>query len=268
VKVIRYLAGAVLLSGPVGCAAESVALEEVTLRQEEQAQSPSGDFAGSYSDCDEFAGLGLVPLANVASYVPAGYTIIEAGPGLAIVVAQAGSCATIEVDGADAAPGIFAQFGVAVIPPDGTGNGNFYQIMFSTNHLRLAQRMKNSGAEAHFSPLLSYELTHSPDSLEVTVPQFPPLGWMVSGPVTFPDPTAPPNPTTVFNYWVKSKKNGNVRQRNTVTGIRFGSGQAVQLTALGAQMEAIIGGPNLTFPIFSNPEIFDLAELDVQTNVF
>src|SRR5215207_6898961 len=77
-----------------------------------RAGGPPGDFEASYVGCDEFAGVSLVPLANVAELVPDDYTIIEPSTGFAIVVAQAGSCDEISVNGQHAQPGIFAQFGV------------------------------------------------------------------------------------------------------------------------------------------------------------
>lgn len=252
-----------------GCGVGAEALEEdSTFSTHGSALQAGPDFTGTYSDCDEFAGLGFVPLANVQPYVPDDFIVIEAGPGLALLVAQAGSCASIDVGEGAPRPGIFAQLGVAIVPPDGTGDGNFYQLMFASNHQRLAHHMKKAGANARFSPQLSYQLASDPDALEIHVPKPPHLGWSMGGPVVFPDPSSPPNPTTVFNYWHQSAKQGNVRQRNTVEGIRLGTGQEVQLTALGAELEAILGGPSLSFPIFSSPEVFDAAALDVEVDVF
>src|SRR5687767_8388609 len=41
----------------------------------------AGGFDAKYVGCDEFAGVGLVPLANVVGRVPAGYTVLEPVPG-------------------------------------------------------------------------------------------------------------------------------------------------------------------------------------------
>lgn len=114
----------------LGCAVDSGPESEPD--REFRAGGPPGDFEAAYVGCDEFAGVGLVPLANVADLVPDDYIIIEPIPGLAIVVAQAGSCDEISVDGSHAQPGIFAQFGVAVVPPLAPGNGDFYRAWIRT----------------------------------------------------------------------------------------------------------------------------------------
>ena len=61
---------------------------------------------------------------------------------------------------------------------------------------------------------------------------------------------------------------GNVLQANAVTNIRLGSGAGVTLTALGDELEAIIGCGPFSFPFFSNPETFDRAELTITRGAF
>lgn len=257
----------------VGCAGQGGELAGAGAEEVGSAEAAvvSPDFEAAYVDCDEFAGVGLAPLANVAGLVPEDYTVIEPIPGLAIVVAQAGSCAEINVNGGFAAPGKFAQFGVGVVPPTGTGNGNFYQLFFSTTHPVLAARLKAIGVNARFTPLLSYVITPASGdeaNLAIGVPRPLGLAFDLDGPVTLPDPAAPPNPLTTFNYWHSTKRHGNVLQQNDVTGIRFGEGSGVTLTAVGDDLEAILGSSTLTFPFFSSPEIFDQADVSVQTDVF
>lgn len=263
---IALLAG---LAGLVGCAPEAPvdvgADEDVAETQEDL--SLGGDFDANYVGCDEFAGVGLVPLANVVDRVPPGYTVIEAAPGAAIVVAQGGHCDQISVEGRWGRRGTFAQFGVGVVPPTGTGDGNFYQLMFATDHPVLATRLLLVGANARYAPGLDFDITSAP-ALSVSVPQPLPLAWRLDGPITLPDPSAPPNPVTTFNYWRRTFLHGNVLQQNVVTGIRFGEGSSVVLTAIGPEMEEIIGGTSLTFPFFSKPETFDRADVAVQTHVF
>lgn len=226
-----------------------------------------GPFEAAYLECDEFAGVGLVPLANVADLVPDDYTVIEPIPGLAIVVAQAGSCEEISVEGDCGEPGAFAQFGVAVVPPLTPGNGDFYQIFFSTTNEKLASRLKKLGVKAKHSQQLSFEFAPGP-SLAVDVPKPHDLAFTLDGPITLPDPLAPANPTSVFNYYAQTEHHGNVLQRNVVEGIRFGEGSGVVLTAVGDELEAIIGGEFLVFPFFSKPEVFDEANVMVQTDAF
>ncbi len=226
----------------------------------------SADFDAEYIDCDEYAGVGVVPLANVINRVPADYTVIEPIAGFALVVAQAGSCEEIRVNGSHPRPGIFAQFGVGVVPPNTAGNGDFYQLMFSTNHRKLARKMRRLGVRARFSSKLSYSIANSTLNINVDKPRA--FAFQLSDPIVLPDPTAPPNPTSIFNYYAQGKHRfGNILQENVVEGIRFGEGDAVTLTAVGNKMLAITG-PTLSFPFFSKPEVFDRTDLFVQTNSF
>lgn len=255
----------VVLMASLGCAADAGPGDdpEATFRN----GCGPGDFEAAYVGCDEFAGVGVVPLANVAHLVPDDYIIIEPIPGLAIVVAQAGSCDEISVDGSHAKPGVFAQFGVAVVPPLAPGNGDFYQLLFATDHPQLASELKRLGVNARNAPQLSYEISDEP-ALAVDVPKPNELAFTLDGPITLPDPLAPANPTSVFNYYAQTKHHGNVLQQNVVEGIRFGEGSGVVLTAVGQDMEAIVGGEFLMFPFFSSPETFDLADVMVETHAF
>lgn len=251
---------AVALGCEVGAGSESGPLGEFR-------EAGGSDFEAAYVGCDEFAGVGLVPLANVAELVPDEYTIVEPIPGSALVVAQAASCDEISVEGQFAQPGIFAQFGVAVVPPLAAGNGDFYQLLFTTNHPHLVAALSAIGVEARMSPQLSYEIVDD-SLLLVDVPKPPKLAFGLEGPITLPDPNAPANPTSVFNYYARSECYGDVLQQNVVEGIRFGEGSGVVLTAIGDEMEQIIGGDFLVFPFFSSPETFDRADVLVQIDAF
>ncbi len=232
-----------------------------------KAGGPPGNFGAEYIACDEYAGVGLVPLANVITRVPDDYIVLEPVPGFALVVAQSGSCEEIRVDGAWGQPGIFAQFGVGIVPPLAPGNGDFYQLLFTTNHPKLAAKLKKLGVKARNTPQLTYEINGEP-ALTIDVPKPPKLAFTLSGPITLPDPLTPPNPLTVFNYYVQTKSYGNVLQQNVVEGIRFGEGSGVTLTAIGSDMQAIVGEDILMFPFFSKPESFDHAEVSVIADVF
>ncbi|HEU4409860.1 MAG TPA: hypothetical protein VFS43_31695 [Polyangiaceae bacterium] len=226
-----------------------------------------GAFDAQYIDCDEFAGVGLAPIANVDPRVPDDSTVIEAVPGSAIVVAQAATCEQICVGGEFCREATFAQFGVGVAPPGGAPGSNFYQLVFVTDHPILAARLRLLGVNAVFTPKIEYEIT--PESeLFVSVPRPKSFAFELSGPITLPDPNAPPNPVSTFNYWYGTDAFGNVLQQNVVTGIRFGEGSGVVLTAIGPELQAVLGGTTLTFPFFAAPEVFDRADVSVQTNVF
>ena len=57
------------------------------------------------------------------------------------------------------------------------------------------------------------------------------------------------------------------RARNAMTA-RDSPSSGVVLTAVGDELQEIIGGGSLSFAFFSSPEVFDLAELTVTTDVF
>ena len=224
-------------------------------------------FSAEYLDCDEFAGVGLVPLANVQALVPSDYTVIEAVPGQAIFVAQGGDCREIRVGRGRGRPGIFAQIGIGVAPPLIPGQGDFYQLAFATNRAQLAARLRALGVNARFTPRMKYEISATPE-LTLRVPRPFGLAFKLQGPITLPDPNDPPQPLTTFNYYTQGRRGMNVLQQNAVSGIRFGTGPGVQLTAIGADLEAIIGGTTLSFPFFSNPETFDRTDLTVVPGAF
>lgn len=231
-----------------------------------QARSRLGGFQAAYVDCEEFAGVGPVNSYDlVDSLVPDDYFVIPPFPGAAIVVAQAGDCQSIEVNGWDLGPGKFAQFGVAVAPPGEPGNGDFYQLAYATTNPLLALRLRLLGANARWAPFMTYEISND-DQLTIIMPRPVQYAYKIEGPITRPDPTAEPNPTTVFNYYTQGKPVfGQILQRNVVEGIIFGEGSQVSLTPLGSQISDITGGA-LTFPFFSAPEIFDRADLIVTSN--
>jgi hypothetical protein len=271
----------------VGCASEALpdegvddvaAVEAVAAPDGDGAAAPEvgavaavasapGSFGAQYVGCDEFAGVGLAPLANVEGLVPDDYTVIEAVPGSATVVAQSASCEKICVGGKFCRPATFAQFGVGIAPPGGATGTNFYQIVFVTDHPVLALSLRLLGVNAAFTPKLEYAIGPGPE-LSVSVPRPKPLAFELNGPITLPDPNAPPNPVTTFNYWYSTPHFGNVVQQNDVTGIRFGEGSGVVLTATGSELQEIIGGTTLSFPFFAAPEIFDRADVSVKTHAF
>ncbi|MEN0060528.1 MAG: hypothetical protein AAGA48_00185 [Myxococcota bacterium] len=243
-----------------------------------------------YLDCDEFAGVGVVPTDAISALVPApfvplsfpatddeGNVIVDENGApvlfLSTVVAQGGRCDEIIASGISLHDRIFAQFGVGIVPPPGFENGgNFYQLAFATDHLLLALELRSTGANARWTPFfLSYELTPTNPGeadFELVFPRPFDFAFLLDGPVVLPDPHEAPQPVTTFNYWVQSPTDGNVVQSNVVTGIRFGEGSQVELTAFGSSIESIVGTDPFSFPFFSNPEIFDQADVTITTNAF
>lgn len=226
-------------------------------------------FDAAYVDCDEYAGVGpTLAIETARALVPDDYTVIEPFPGAAIVVAQAGDCASIEIEGWDLGPGRFAQIGVSVVPPGDAGNGDFYQLAYATTNPLLALKLKLMGVNASWAPDLVYEISAS-DDLTIEMPRPKKFAYRLEGPITRPDPNATPNPETIFNYYAEGNGIfGQVLQQNVVQGIIFGEGSGVMLTPLGDETKALTNDAPLAFPFFSAPETFDRADLFVVPNSF
>src|SRR5439155_21017043 len=76
-------------------------------------------------NCTELIGFGPVSYAAARSLVPASYTLVSFG-GAAGLVVRASQCEAVGVDNSAEKPAIVAQAGIAVVPPDGTGDINNY----------------------------------------------------------------------------------------------------------------------------------------------
>src|SRR5437660_1483145 len=98
-------------------------------------------------------------------------------------------------------PAIVAQAGIAVIPPDGTGDINNYTLLYSTNDERLWQDLLEAGLPAVFDPALAYEST--PDSsghgeIYAAVSPFVQPAWFLTGGA---DPPPAGGFPVVANWW-------------------------------------------------------------------
>jgi hypothetical protein len=220
-----------------------------------------------YRGCDELAGVGLVARSSVEQVVPSDYTIFEAVPGFATILFQGESCAEIRVGGGVARPGALAQLGIGIESPVGTAEGDFYQLMFSSDHPQLVERLHRSGIDATLAPHLRFAFVDG-EELDFRVPRPRSFAWTESGPISPPDPTGPVTPVKTFNLWSQSSKFGNVLQQNTVTGIRENGTGNVTLTPLGDELRDMIGDGPFSFAIFSNPETFERAQLTLLPNAF
>jgi len=246
--------------------------EQLAEVEQEFFFNPSGfgSFDAAYVDCDEYAGVG--PVFNdavVDSLVPEDYTPIDPfqNGSSRLLVAQAGSCADIEIEGHSFGPGIFAQVGIGIVPPGTPGQGDFYQVAYATTNPLLALRLRLLGINARWAPGMTYDISNG--QLNISVPRPHDFAFTLSGPITAPDPNATPNPSTTFNYYHQGKRFfGNINQENVVEGIIFGEGSGVTLTPIGSTISDIAFSAPVSFPFFSAPEIFDRADLNVDSNAF
>jgi len=108
------------------------------------ADSSQRGFTVSLRDCTELIGLGPVEFAKARSVVPIRYSLVPFNGGAGLVV-RASRCAVAGVDSSAEKPAIVAQVGIAIIPPDGTGDINNYTLLYATDHQQLAQALNHAG---------------------------------------------------------------------------------------------------------------------------
>jgi hypothetical protein len=255
-----------MMAAGVVCMACGSDIEDGAL--DSRAQTLRRDPADAeYRDCDELAGLGLVPLSRVEQLVPSSYTIIQPIPGFALLLVQGESCAEMRVEQRFARPGALAQLGVGVASPLGAAEGDFYQVLFSSTHPELVHRLRRAGANAYLSRHLQFAFVGS-QQLDFRLPRPRAFAWVASGPITPPDPLGPVTREKTFNLWCQSATFGNVLQQNTIYGIRENGVGEVTLTAVGEELQQIVGDEPFHFSIFSDPETFERAEVKVLPGAF
>jgi hypothetical protein len=148
-------------------------------------------FNASLRDCTELIGFGPVDFAQARSLAPAGYTLVSIN-GSAGLVIRASRCEGASVDGSAEKPTIVAQVGIAVIPPDGTGDINNYTLQYATDHQQLAQALNQAGLPAVLDRAPAYEFTAGADGRgELYAAVSPALqpAWFLTG-VAEPPPGA------------------------------------------------------------------------------
>jgi hypothetical protein len=210
------------------------------------------DFSVSFAGCTEAIGFGPIAAAQAQPFVPSGFTLAPVGPGAAGLVVRSANCQSMTVDGKAEGPGSVAQIGLAIIPPDGSGDVNNYTVVYVTNSERLAQRLRRAGLPATSDEGLLYEFTRGVPSNtgEIYVAAEPSRqpALFVSGTVT--DPVPPSFPFTA-NWWYKD---GNKRiKMSTVIGqLRYGTAQLRVGTGRSSVLGRLIGGNSFSnFSLFS-----------------
>lgn len=223
-----------------------------------------------FTDCVEFGGVGVVPLANIAGLVPAQYNTAIGPPGLAIAVAHIAKCENIRVGGGEGHPGIFGHFGVAVAPPAGSAQHDNYLFAHVTDHVGLFLGLKLAGLEStYLNPRLSFATTGSgaARTLKAAVQRPEELAWTLAGPLPLPDPAQAPA-TNSINYWTTADRIGNAALEYDIKGLRQAPAPSIVLTAQGSELQAIIGGTQLTFPFFAAGESFTSTTLTFKRHAF
>ncbi len=195
-----------------------------------------------FSDCTEFVGTGQVPLARAQRFIPAGFQI-AAGPGdTATLVVRAAQCKSVKVDNGPAEAGTLTQYGIIVVPPDGTGDINNYTIGYATTSRRLAQRLERVGLPVSIDEDMAYGVTPNPPGaagvLFVESSPGDTASFFLHGAVSDPAPGSffP----FLANWWYESKK-GRMKMATAIPSIGFGASTVRLYTRLDSNLGFLTG---------------------------
>lgn len=223
----------------------------------------NNDFNATLKNCTELIGFGPVPYAAARAVVPASYTLPSFGPSAAGIVVRASRCEAASADHSAERPAIVAQAGIAVIPPDGTGDINNYTLLYSTNHERLWQNLIQAGLPAVFDPALAYEFT--PDSTghgEVYAAISPIVqpAWFLTGAA---DPPPADGAPVVANWWFNGGR-GVIKMATSIPSISYGAASFALHTSKNGLLGGLIGGnTDASFVLFNARGAFSTGNMAV-----
>jgi len=218
-----------------------------------------------FDDCSEFAGLGSLPAVQIQGLVPAGYTPASFGPGVAGLVARAARCERVSVGGGPAERGTVSQIGVNLVSPDGTGDINNYALLYVTDSLRLAERLRRFGLPARLDPKMIYEVNPAAASLElfIQVHGVADVSHFLHGSVGDP----PPGGESPFlaNWWFTSAA-GRMRMSTQIPAFAAGPADVALYTSRASELGTVLGMNRFVFPLLSLRGKFSHAVMTVTSS--
>jgi hypothetical protein len=220
-------------------------------------------FTATLNACNELIGFGPVPFAAARALVPASYTLPQFGPSTAGLVVRVARCGDVRVDNSSHRPAVVAQVGIAVVPPDGTGDINNYTLLYSTDNESLAGSLRDAGLPAILDRSLTTEF--SPDSTgngEVYAAVSPGIqpAWFLTGTAGPPPPGGAP---VVANWWF-NVGHSVLKMATSIPSISYGPANLVLHTSRLSVLGALIGGnTDASFVLFSGRGVFDAGSLTV-----
>jgi hypothetical protein len=190
----------------------------------------------------------MVPTANARPLVPAHYTLVgELAPVTPLVV-RTSRCRSVTV-GRRSGAGALAQIGLVIVPPDGTGNVNLYQLWYYTDVASLADALRDAGVPAQFVPNLRYDYTPCGNGVScpfwVNVPRPGNPAFVVAGSVTASDVSTGP---FTANWW-QDRAGSTIKMQSSAANVYQGvANLAVHTDAAGGLGTLISGstaGPDI-----------------------
>lgn len=224
-------------------------------------KNPKKSLQVDFGNCSEFAGLTFVPTEEVEDLVPAGYQLAHfATADEAVVVVRVANCSSVKVKGGKAYAGTVAQVGVTLAGPDATSDINNYTLWYVTDNKELARELSKLGVDAEYSKDVDYDFAGGSGSgtLAISVAARHAPDYTLSGPATTPtDPAVP----FVASWWLDTCQ-GTVQMRTSLPQIQFGAA-TMTLSAVGADLRAIVGNGPVTFPALDSYNTFGQAHMVV-----
>jgi hypothetical protein len=242
----------------VGCGAapESASESEGSVASQTSAVS-NKDFDVDFTNCAEFAGIGVVPAANARPRVPAHYTL-AGDTNNAVIVIRVADCASSVVDGKSLGATRTAQIGITLAGEDTTAHINNYTLAYSTNQARLHARFQGAGLDADLSNDLDFALVSGALNTASSSPHTPTFVGQGSAAV----PTA--SPTQFIASWWGDGNHGVFRSRTVFPAIRFGGSTMTLTTPAGSALATLIGGTSLTFAVLDSYNTFPSSHMEVR----
>lgn len=218
-----------------------------------QIIQPPADLTIELTDGVESVGVGLVSTDRAQGLLPAGFKLANNGEPVTPLVVLAARCEGIAVTGAEPSRGIFTQVGLAIAPPDGTGEINIYTLWHYTTHRTLLRSLQSLGLPSQYVSTLDYQVTLGSKAgttgITIPAPAQPPL--MLAGDIHEPTQAV----TFNGNWWAKAGSR-LLKLNSVVPTATFGEAQLTLTTRADNQLGRLIGGTTLSFAVLQRFNTF------------
>ncbi len=216
--------------------------------------------AVSFADCREYVAFGPISLSKAQAAIPEGFKAnnIEGNGGL---VARVSACESVSMDGAAPHRAIIAHYGINIVSPDGSGDINNYTLVYVTNHLLLAARLRRMGFPAVYNTDIAVEdPALLPGPVYISVFGDGVIPYTLTGDVTAPASAYFP---FLANWWYTHWQ-GTIKQSTYMPQIAFGpAGLALQTSSPSALGLLIGGNYDDNFPWYNVRGVFASATMEV-----
>jgi hypothetical protein len=214
---------------------------------------PPVNFTIELTDGVESVGVGLVSTERAQRLLPPPFKLANNGEPVTPLVVLAARCQGIAVSGGESIRGAFAQIGLAVVPPDGTGEINIFTLWHFATHLTLVRSLKNMGLDSQHLSDLGYAVTlgGKAGSTEITLPAPAQPPFMLAGKIREPSQSI----TFNGNWWAKAG-NHLLKMNSVVPMATFGETQLTLTTRADNALGQLIGGTTLNFALLQRFNTF------------